>query len=322
MKRALDYGHCLSGADTGARGNGYSEEKCTREIGKKVKAGLESLGDVVVEVAPDSASSVNNSLYIRYTAANNSNAQQCISIHMNSGGGHGCEIFTYNAQDVLGASAILRNLANLGFTNRGIKSGNGLAMVKRPSMKAMLIECCFIDSASDMSKYNAQKIAQAIVSGLTGKYVICNGGASSTDSSNEYKVGWNQEADGRWWYAVSKWTYCKNEWKFIDGEWYWFDSEGYTATSTWKYIDNKWYYFDEAGKMRSTQWKQEPDGKWYYLSKDGSMLTNSFVADKSGDGRIYYVGCDGVMKENEEFEAYGKHYTANSDGVCTEVAAN
>lgn len=53
MKIALDYGHCLSGADTGLVGNGYKEQDCTREIGKLVKAKLEALGHTVIAVAPD-----------------------------------------------------------------------------------------------------------------------------------------------------------------------------------------------------------------------------------------------------------------------------
>lgn len=53
MKIALDYGHCLNGADTGLVGNGYKEQDCTREIGKLVKVKLEALGDTVIAVAPD-----------------------------------------------------------------------------------------------------------------------------------------------------------------------------------------------------------------------------------------------------------------------------
>ena len=35
-------------------------------------------------------------------------------------------------------------------------------------MPAMFIECCFIDSESDMARYNAEDIANAIVKGLVG----------------------------------------------------------------------------------------------------------------------------------------------------------
>ena len=66
MKKSLDYGHCISGADTGAEGCGYKEQNCTREIGKYLKEGLENNNHTAVEVAPDTADSVNQSLYIRY----------------------------------------------------------------------------------------------------------------------------------------------------------------------------------------------------------------------------------------------------------------
>ena len=37
MKIVLDYGHCLSGPDTGASGNGYREEVCTEKLEKKLE---------------------------------------------------------------------------------------------------------------------------------------------------------------------------------------------------------------------------------------------------------------------------------------------
>lgn len=36
-------------------------------------------------------------------------------------------------------------------------------------MEAILIECCFIDSAEDMNRYDAESMANAIVLGLVGR---------------------------------------------------------------------------------------------------------------------------------------------------------
>lgn len=175
MKICLDYGHTLTGLDTGAIGCGYKEQDCTREIGRMVKTKLQALGHTVYETNIDSGvTSISDSMYKRYSVANNNNVDLCVSIHLNSGGGTGSEIFTYNAKDVSGASKILAKLNALGLRNRGIKSGNNLAMVSKPKATAMLIEICFIDSVADMNLYASKKeeIANAIVEGLTGQTVI------------------------------------------------------------------------------------------------------------------------------------------------------
>ncbi|NFO41093.1 N-acetylmuramoyl-L-alanine amidase [Clostridium botulinum] len=171
MKIGLDYGHCLSGSDTGAEGNGYKEQDLTRKVGKLVKQKLESLNHTVIELAVDYSNSVNESLNARINKANNNSVDWCVSIHLNCGGGHGTEVFTYGAKEITEAKNILNNICSLGYTNRGIKDGSNLAMVRRPQAKAMLIELCFIDSSSDMNSFNADNMANAIVKGLTGQTV-------------------------------------------------------------------------------------------------------------------------------------------------------
>lgn len=175
MKFGIDLGHEV-GSDRGAVGY-IAEETIIDEVGTKVIAKLRALGHTVVELRPSSASSVNDSLVQRYTKANNNGVDMCVSIHANAGGGVGTEVFTYNAKEVPQARAVLNNICALGFRNRGIKDGSGLAMVKRPSATAMLIEVCFIDTQSDVDLYynvGSEKIANAIVEGLTGQKVYDN----------------------------------------------------------------------------------------------------------------------------------------------------
>lgn len=170
MKIALDYGHCLTGSDTGAQGNGYREEKCTRDIGKKVKEKLEKLGHQVIVVSPDFANSVSESLSIRVNAINVQKPGISVSIHLNAGGGTGSEIFTKGATTLKEASDILKEFEKIGYRNRGIKDGNVFALVGSVNnSKAMLVECCFIDSANDMKIYNIEKISDAIVKGIDSR---------------------------------------------------------------------------------------------------------------------------------------------------------
>ena len=186
MKICLDYGHTLNGIDSGAVGNGYREQDCTRELGKLIKSKLEQAGHTVIETNIDgNVSSISDSLYKRYKIANDNKVDLCVSIHFNAGGGTGSEIYTYNAKDVAGASSILNNLHIVGYQNRGIKSGNGLAMVSKPVATAMLIEVCFIDTKADMDRYASQKnlIAEAIAQGIDKKTI-----STASEESKGYVV--------------------------------------------------------------------------------------------------------------------------------------
>lgn len=182
MKFGIDLGHGV-GQDRGAVGN-ISEETIINTVGNLIISKLKALGHSVVELRPATANSINDSLQQRYNKADYYNVDLCVSIHANAGGGKGTEVFTYKAKEVTEARAVLNNLVALGFTNRGIKDGSKLAMVKRPSATAMLIEVCFVDNQSDVDLYNfigIEKIANAIVEGLTGQTV-------NTDNKKYYVV--------------------------------------------------------------------------------------------------------------------------------------
>lgn len=238
MKFGIDLGHGV-GPDRGAVGN-IAEETIINSVGALVISKLKSVGHTVIELRPSSASSVQDSLQQRYNKANYYNVDMCVSIHANAGEGVGTEVFTYNAKEVQQARAVLNNIVNLGFKNRGIKDGSGLAMVKRPEATSMLIEICFVDSA-DVDKYNSigsEAIANAIVSGLTGQTV-------------------NTLVDGEWiqdnvglWYKHSDGSYTTKDFEYIDGKWYYFDYEGYMITG-WLHLtsNNQDYYFYSDGSM-------------------------------------------------------------------------
>lgn len=138
MKIAIDFGHGV-GQDRGAVGF-IAEETIINSVGSLVVNKLNALGHTVIEVRPTSASSVSDSLSQRCQKADNNNVDLFVSLHANAGGGVGTEVFTYNAKEVPEARAVLNNIAGLGFTNRGIKDGSGLYVVKHPSATAMLIE--------------------------------------------------------------------------------------------------------------------------------------------------------------------------------------
>ncbi len=171
MKIAIDLGHGV-GTDRGATGI-VAEETIINSIGKLVISKLKELGHTIIETRPDTATCVTDALEQRTNKANFNNVDLFASIHANAGGGIGSEVFTFKGKELEQARAVLNNLVNLGFKNRGIK-GNSLYVTGHTNSPSMLIEICFIDTQSDIDLYNsigAKNIADAIVKGLVGQTV-------------------------------------------------------------------------------------------------------------------------------------------------------
>lgn len=170
MNIGLDYGHNCYPNNTGAVGI-RKEDDLIMLVGPRVKAKLEKLGHTVTLLKPDSNYS-GKTLSQRVDKANESNVNLVVSIHFNqSPGGYGTEVFAVSATGREYAYKVLNEIVALGYKNRGIKDGSGLAMVAGPNAPAILIECCFIDSQEDMDRFNEEEMAVAIVKGLTGQEV-------------------------------------------------------------------------------------------------------------------------------------------------------
>lgn len=171
MLFCINCGHTLKGYDGGAIGNGFKEQDLTRIVGKLVMAKLTSRGHTVVGCTVDSATSVQEALSSIVAKANRVKADMFISLHLNAFNllANGTEVFTMNMKEIPQARNVLNEIVKLGFVNRGIKDGKGLAVIRGTLAPAMLVEMCFIDSAKDMKLFNAEKMASAIVKGLIGE---------------------------------------------------------------------------------------------------------------------------------------------------------
>ncbi|MDZ8104365.1 MAG: N-acetylmuramoyl-L-alanine amidase [Nostoc sp. DedQUE12a] len=169
MKFGIDSGHNCP-PDTGARGIKI-EDNLTLDVGNRVITKLRALGHEVVVCKPSSASTVRDSLSKRCATANASRVDVFVSIHFNAfnGQANGTEIFATSENGRKIAKPVLDEIIKLGFFNRGVKSGSHLFVLKNTDMPAILVECCFIDSAKDMNLFNPEAMANAIVKGLTGK---------------------------------------------------------------------------------------------------------------------------------------------------------
>ena len=170
----VNCGHTVSGT-VGSGAVGYiNESNETRNVGYSLMDYLRSKGVTVVDCTNDHASTVSENLSEIVAKANAQPLDLFVSIHFNSGGGRGTEVYTYRGERFLQAELVCENMAELGFVNRGIKDGSNLYVVRRSNARAMLVEVCFVDTRSDVDLYNnlgSKRIAQAIGDAIIGERV-------------------------------------------------------------------------------------------------------------------------------------------------------
>ncbi len=149
-----------------------------RAVKDRVIAQLVSMGHTVRDCTCNNGISQNDILQKIVAACNAQEADLDISIHFNAGAqpeadGHttGTEVYVYSTSSVSAAYAqqVVDSIAALGFRNRGIKERPSLYVLRHTKAPAMLIECCFVDDPEDVALYNADRMAAAIVAGITGQ---------------------------------------------------------------------------------------------------------------------------------------------------------
>jgi len=174
MYYGIDEGHNAY-PDTGASG-WMQEDTGTHRIGDLVIAGLISAGNKALCVTPlgQKFNSVVASLGKRCKNANDAKVDFYVAIHMNAsdGQGHGTEVYAMPGNSA--TNAISKRVCDdiclaIGTSNRGVKDGGDLFVLRNTNAPAILVEVCFCDSSVDQRLYNEQAIANAIVKGLTGQ---------------------------------------------------------------------------------------------------------------------------------------------------------
>lgn len=158
MRIVVNAGHTKKGKGIGA----YKYLNESREARRIAYHLLYLLVGTSHEVIPAIYDVSSDNLKEAVTLSNSKKADLFVSIHLNAGGGEGVECYTYKGEKTNVAANICKNIAALGYKNRGIKDGSKFYVVKNTKAPAVLVECCFVDNKKDAEKYNAYKIAEAI----------------------------------------------------------------------------------------------------------------------------------------------------------------
>lgn len=163
-----------------------------RAVKDKVIAMLKSQGHTVYDCTVDNGTSKNDVLKKIVAKCNEHEVDLDVSIHFNAGANKilnkvttGTEVFVYSSASKAKSYAqkVVNAISALGFKNRGVKTSTSLYVLKNTKNPAMLIECCFVDDPDDAELYNADKMAQAIVKGITGATVSVPSSSTSTNTS-------------------------------------------------------------------------------------------------------------------------------------------
>lgn len=175
MEILLVAGH--GAGDSGAVGNGYKESDLTREIVTKIKSKLDKYASVKIFDM-----SKNMYQYLKDGGSFDfSSCEYVLEVHFNAGisvsataNGKttGTEILLHeNETGTSVEEEILKNIAILGFKNRGIKRKNNLQnmnILYKKGISYALLEVCFIDDNDDIKLYIEKKdmIASAVADGI------------------------------------------------------------------------------------------------------------------------------------------------------------
>lgn len=205
MKILLIAGHGGTPYDPGAVGNGYTEAVETRRMANAIAPLLRAYGfevtlydqskdayKVVTQGGSLPLSGVSYVLEFHLNAAANDAAGNGVTT--------GSEIWVHtNEQGVTVEQAILRQIAALGFRNRGVKRSSGLAVLKyvhNQGISHALVETCFIDDRDDMELYGAKfdAIARAIADGVAEGFgkTVQNDKEDDTVTQKEFEAMYNK----------------------------------------------------------------------------------------------------------------------------------
>ena len=190
-------------------GGCFSETSEDRKVKDLVISKLRNLGHTVYDCTDEDGTTSGANLANIVNKCNAHKVDLDVSIHFNAfnGSAHGTEVFQYDSKTNSYASGVVNAIASLGFTNRGVKNGSHLYVIRNTISPAILIECCFCDCRTDANIYSAEKMATAIVKGLTGQTV--NGGSSSSGGSGS--TGDGSSSSGEMYRIRKSWSDSKSQ---------------------------------------------------------------------------------------------------------------
>ena len=198
MKISVHAGHNPAGKTACGAIGLLNESTENRNVKDRVVAMLKAQGHTVYDDTVDNGTSKNDVLKKIVAKVNSHDVDLAVSIHFNAGASKivnkvttGTEVYVYSTTSKAYpyAQKIVNAIAALGFKNRGVKTSTSLYVLKNTKAPSLLVECCFVEDPEDVALYDADKMAQAIVKGITGVISSIPSTSTSTSTSNSSSTG-------------------------------------------------------------------------------------------------------------------------------------
>ena len=181
MKINVHAGHNPDGKKACGAAGFIRESTEARRVKDGVISQLRQLGHIVYDCTCEIGANQSDVLNRIVKSCNAHEVDLDVSIHFNSGAGDaagngkttGTEAWIYSASSGAKkyAEAICSAISADGYRNRGVKVNPKLYVLNHTTAPAVLVECCFVDDRDDAERFDCQKMAEAIVYGITGQRV-------------------------------------------------------------------------------------------------------------------------------------------------------
>ena len=175
-------GHNPAGKIACGASDYIDESKEDRIITKKVVALLKKNGIKAYNCTVNNGKNQTDVLRKICSKCNSKKRDLDVSVHFNDsshqtnkdGKTTGTEVWIKSRTGIRGTLAdnICKNISNIGFRNRGVKTTDNLYFLNRTGKPALLIEVCFVSDPDDSTLYKKHKddVAKAIVKAI----LACN----------------------------------------------------------------------------------------------------------------------------------------------------
>lgn len=204
-------GHCPQGQGASGAVGILQESVEDRKVKDALISVLRGAGHTVYDCTCDENTTQNGCLGKIVAKCNEHSVDYDCSIHLNSGRNDyagdqstgGVEVWCYDEKTKDIASRICAEVSGaLGITNRGVKYSKNLYVLRKTKAPAFLVECCFVDDKDDADRWDADKCAKAIASGIMNQKVDSGTSANTTPSVAPTRKSNEEIADeviaGKW----------------------------------------------------------------------------------------------------------------------------
>ena len=274
---------------TGARGY-LDETKEDRIVKDEVIRLLRREGHTAYDCTDEDGRTQSDNLRNIVKKCNAHSVDLDVSIHLNAGGGTGVEVWQYDNRTKAVADRICETISDkLGLKNRGSKTTDKLYVLNKTNARAILVECCFVDSKSDYDAWSGSRCAKAIAEGILGTSIDNSdrGGDNSSGGSDDESGADNIDVKYTAYAKTNRWRAAKWQGEITNiGS----GIDGYAGVIGQPLLALQAYTVGNADKVGKLMYRLRPIGSKGYWSWQTDKETDKYGETWAGNKKTRYDG--------------------------------